>query len=107
MDVLQNGLKEWCHQFTRKTGFGVTNAAIKGPPRFAYIEIQNVKQNEIAGLEQKLDGVTLKNLEISSPLSTVSTPVSTPQHSSEFAVPALKRGLSFDADEGPSKMAHN
>jgi hypothetical protein len=61
---LQAHLATWCDNFTEKTGFEC-KAQIEGPPRMAYLEIRVIKRNEAINLEKKLEGISLKSLELS------------------------------------------
>lgn len=55
-------LKEWCVEFTARTGFQVTNYWVKGSPRFVYLQLRNVGLDEHDGIKTKLSGVTLKSI---------------------------------------------
>jgi len=110
-EKLLKHLEAWCANFFLQTGFEAS-ARIEGPPRMAYLKIRVIKRNEAKDLEQKLEGVTIKSLELKEDTEP-STPMhegpsmaaAGPSHESPQSVPpyaiSSKRGLSI-SDAGPS-----
>lgn len=92
--MLGPALETWAEGFKEQTRFSVGEPKIKGPPRFAYLEIRNVKQDEITGLEDVLSDVSLKSLQLTAEqLAILEQPPGTPTQNAQGddAVPAASR----------------
>ena len=97
-------LKEWCDEFTARTGFKVTDKWVQGSPRFVYLELRNVGIDEVDGIKEKLSGVTLKSIR-ETPAPTPDDRVIPPAvRSSEAGPSGAKRSLS-GAEGSLSKAA--